>query len=64
MAEVYPLGADQNILDDDWIARASHEGWVALTKDYANLTGSQMAARYVDNLERITASGIERRWPR
>lgn len=35
MAEVYPDGIDQTISDDAWIERASAEGWVALTKDYA-----------------------------
>ena len=35
MADAYPDGADQEIADDDWIERASGEGWVALTKDVA-----------------------------
>ena len=33
MAEVYPGGLDQVINDDVWIARASEENWIALTKD-------------------------------
>jgi hypothetical protein len=33
MAEVYPEGTDQSIDDDVWIARASAENWIALTKD-------------------------------
>jgi hypothetical protein len=35
MAEVYPQGIDQTIDDDVWIARASAEHWIALTKDLA-----------------------------
>jgi hypothetical protein len=33
MADVYPDGVDQRVGDDEWIARASAEGSVALTKD-------------------------------
>lgn len=98
MFEAYPGGADQAIGDDEWIARASNEGWIALTKDdsirrdhadalaasrlrvfalnNANLTGEQMAERYVTHLNRIvlraatpgpyvyvvTASGLQLRW--
>ncbi|MCU1396214.1 MAG: hypothetical protein JWM34_4642 [Ilumatobacteraceae bacterium] len=100
MVDVYPNGADQRVGDDEWIARASSEGWIALTKDYSivrdhadalarstlrmfalsnsNLTGPQMAERYVLHLDRILqrakepgpyvdtvmAIGLERRWPR
>lgn len=100
MADVYPSGSDQHVADDEWIALASSEGWVALTKDAAitrdhhealaasnlrvfalsnaNLTGLQMAERFIDNLHRVlqparkpgpfvdivTPSGLERRWPR
>lgn len=35
MADVYPDGADQRIADDEWIGRASAEGWIAVTKDAA-----------------------------
>jgi hypothetical protein len=35
MFEAYPDGADQFVPDDDWVARASDEGWIALTKDDA-----------------------------
>ena len=35
MVEAYPDGADQWIGDDEWIQRASDEGWIALTKDVA-----------------------------
>ena len=35
MVEVYPDGTDQRITDDEWIKRASDEGWIALTKDYS-----------------------------
>ena len=35
MVEVYPGGADQRVTDDEWIRRASDEGWIALTKDYS-----------------------------
>jgi PIN like domain len=37
MVEVYTDGADQTTDDDVWIARASDEGWIALTKDVAIL---------------------------
>lgn len=33
MAEVYPDGHDQLVGDDEWIADASAQGWIALTKD-------------------------------
>lgn len=33
MTDVYPNGLDQRVADDEWIARAAAEGWVALTKD-------------------------------
>jgi len=33
MAEVYPGGEDERILDERWIADADATGWVALTKD-------------------------------
>lgn len=35
MVEVYPDGRDQSVEDDEWIADASRQGWVALTKDAA-----------------------------
>lgn len=35
MVEVYPGGADQLVTDDEWIKRASDNGWIALTKDYS-----------------------------
>lgn len=35
MADVYPNGHDQIVGDDEWIVRASDEGWIALTKDLA-----------------------------
>ena len=99
MFEVYPGGEDQRIGDDEWIARASAENWIALTKDdairrehpaalaasrlrvfalnNANLTGEQMAERYLRHLNRITqrakspgpyvyvvsAAELELRWP-
>ncbi|HWJ98277.1 MAG TPA: hypothetical protein VNQ33_08965, partial [Acidimicrobiales bacterium] len=34
MADVYPDDG-QFVADDDWIGRASAEGWIALTKDVA-----------------------------
>lgn len=37
MVEVYPDGNDQNVTDPEWIARASSEGWVAITKDISIL---------------------------
>ncbi len=33
MAEVYPGGEEERILDERWIADADAAGWVALTKD-------------------------------
>ena len=99
MVEAYPHGADQFIGDDEWIQRASDEGWIALTKvvaitrahsealaastlrvfalNNANLTGPEMAERYLANLNRmiqrafkpgpyvfvVTATGLEHRWP-
>jgi hypothetical protein len=33
MFEAYPDGADQHVADDEWIAMASAEQWIALTKD-------------------------------
>jgi PIN like domain len=33
MAEVYPGGEDQSVVDARWIADADRAGWVALTKD-------------------------------
>lgn len=39
MADVYPNGRDQEIGDDEWIAYASAQGWVALTKDVAVVRG-------------------------
>jgi hypothetical protein len=98
MIDVYPNGTDQRVGDDEWIARASHEGWVALTKDAsiirdhvaalaastlrvfalnnANVSGPEMARRYVINLSRmvhrarqpgpyvyvVSPSGLELRW--
>jgi hypothetical protein len=75
MADVYPDGDDELVADDEWIAYAGEQGWIALTKDpsiirhhtdalaastlrvfalnNANLTGSQMAERYVRHLNRI-----------
>lgn len=35
MADVYPNGRDQEVGDDEWIAHASDQGWIALTKDLA-----------------------------
>jgi PIN like domain len=98
MFEAYPDGEDQRIGDDEWIARASEENWIALTKDdairrdhpdalaasrlrvfalnNANLTGEEMAERYLRHLNRImqratspgpyvyvvSAGGLELRW--
>jgi PIN like domain len=100
MRDVYPNGADQFVPDEEWIERASDEGWIALTKDLAivrdhtatlsattlrvfalnnaNLVGSEMAERFVMNLNRIlqrgrkpgpyvyavTANNLELRWPK
>jgi hypothetical protein len=33
MFEAYPDGADQYVGDDEWIALAAAENWIALTKD-------------------------------
>jgi hypothetical protein len=33
MAEVYPRGEDERVIDARWIADADRAGWVALTKD-------------------------------
>jgi PIN like domain len=98
MFEAYPEGLDQSIGDEEWIARASAQNWIALTKDdairrdhpdalsasrlrvfalnNANLTGEQMAERYLRHLNRIvqraaapgpyvyvvSAGGLELRW--
>ena len=43
MADVYPDGADQLVGDDEWIARASSEGWIAVTKDSAIVRDHQGA---------------------
>ena len=48
MVEIYPRGRDQEIGDDEWIARASAEGWIALTKD------ASLARRHSAALERST----------
>lgn len=45
MADVYPDGVDQRITDDEWIARASTEGWVAITKDAAIIRHHEAALR-------------------
>lgn len=33
MTDVYPDSADETVTDVEWIARADHAGWIALTKD-------------------------------
>ncbi len=33
MADVYPRGEDERVIDARWIADAGRAGWVALTKD-------------------------------
>jgi hypothetical protein len=33
MAEIYPRGEDERVVDERWIADAARAGWVALTKD-------------------------------
>ena len=43
MADVYPDGLDQEVGDDEWIERASAEGWIALTKDLAIIRDHQEA---------------------
>lgn len=45
MADVYPDRADQRITDDEWIARASTEGWIAITKDAAIICHHEAALR-------------------
>ncbi len=43
MIDVYPNGEDQSIGDDTWIARASAEGWIALTKDVSLIRDHEAA---------------------
>ena len=43
MTDVYPNGADQRIGDDEWIGRASSEGWIALTKDASIVRDHEVA---------------------
>ncbi|MGE3445898.1 MAG: hypothetical protein AB7L13_24945 [Acidimicrobiia bacterium] len=49
MAEVWPE-TEQTVGDDEWIARAHAEGWVALTKDPA------IVRHHTPALERTTLS--------
>lgn len=102
MADVYPDGEDERVIDTRWIADADDAGWVALTKDERifrnpeeqdalvrsrlrvfaitnqHLTGPEMAARLVTNINRIAqrsrkrgpfvdvvySESVNRRWPR
>ena len=43
LVDVYPGGTDQAVSDDEWIARASDQNWIALTKDYAIIRGHTAA---------------------
>ena len=77
MAEVYPRGEDERVIDARWIADADRAGWVALTKDerivrnaeddYLETNINRIVRRsrrsgpFVDVVYR---DGVERRWPR
>ena len=45
MAAIYPDGTDERVDDPTWIARASSENWVALTKDPSIVRAHEDALR-------------------
>lgn len=68
MAELYPGGDDQSVLDDQWIADVSARSWVALTKDvnivrdhHQALVASTLRVFALDNAN-ITGEEMARRF--
>ena len=62
MVDIYPDGADERVPDDEWMIRASAEGWVALTKDYSIIRDH--AEKPGPYLYVIGARGLDKRWPK
>ena len=51
MADVYPAGEDQNVVDERWISDAGAQGWVVLTKD-------ERITRRPDEVQALTEGGL------